>query len=112
MRLTVLSGLTHDTTTKIKLAVLFLLALKAVDGFWTMWAVNNGYVEVNPIMAPIAHTLWEPIATILPTTIFGVFALWISRKYPHVSKIMLYGILVSCVLMIFVLASNLREVLN
>lgn len=93
-------------------AVILLVTLKAIDGFWTMWAVNNGYVEINPIMAPIAHTWLEPVATIIPTALFGILALWVSRKFPQISKILFCGILVANVFMIGVLAANLREVLN
>ena len=92
-------------------SVMLLVVLKAIDGFWTMWAVNNAYVEINPIMAPIAHTWLEPTLTIIPTALFGVLVMWFSRRFPAVTGILNYGVLVSCLFMVWVLGANLREVL-
>lgn len=58
------------------------LAAQAVDSFLTLWATNNGYTEVNSVMAPIAHTWLNPVVKLVPAAI----AVWgigkLTRHYP------------------------------
>ncbi len=114
MRQTLLSGLTRSTVTRTRLVLMFgvLVALKAIDGFWTLWATNHGYMELNPIMVPIAHTWWGPVATTLPLVVFGVLVVWITGWLPQTAKAVSRGLVAACALMVVVLAANLIAVVG
>ena len=116
MRSMLSSGPIQHTTTRINQYLItgwmILVILKAIDGFWTMWAVNNGYVEINPVMAPIASTWLEPVITISPITAFGLIVLWGKNRLPVAEKSLLVGLIIGCVIMACVLISNLMEVIS
>jgi len=54
-------------------AILFL-ALEVLDGFMTMWATNNGFVEVNPLVSMYSRT-WLYPASKVAVTVLGIFLL-------------------------------------
>lgn len=66
-----------------KLVTIFLVA-QAIDCFFTMWATNNGFVEVNPLMAPFAHT-WDFVffKVTIPALIVAAIVL-VTKKFPAV----------------------------
>lgn len=111
---TILSGLTRSTATRTRLAFLFgiLVTLKAIDGFWTLWATNHGYIELNPIMASIASTWWGPVATTLPLVVLGILVMGIIRRFPGITKVVFHGVMAACVLMIVVLVTNLGAIIE
>jgi len=94
---------------KIALAVAFV-TLIAVDGVFTFWATNNGYTEVNPLMASFAHTLLFPISKIVTALIAIAIVGFFVKHFPKFSWVATIGYSGGVALYTLVLASNLMEV--
>lgn len=95
-----------------KLAVT-IVVLSGIDGLLTMWATNHGFVEVNPLMRPIAHT-W--ILPVWKTAIAGVgvaFALWLLRRFlkpgSRLALAVPLGLTAAIIFLLMVLVLNLLE---
>ena len=85
---------------------LALVALEAADGFLTMWATNNGYQEVNSLVAPIAHTLWLPVVKVLPAIAVSFLMVRLGRRF---SKSVAFGLSAASAFLVIVLVGNLLE---
>ena len=85
------------------------IAAQAVDSFLTLWATNNGYTEVNEILAPIAHTWLSPVVKILP----AVVAVWVIgklvKRYPKARVPANIGLVACIAFYAMVTVSNLGE---
>ena len=85
------------------------VGLEAVDAFLTMWAVNNGFTELNPLLAPVAGTWVSPVVKILP----AVFAVWFltkaANRWPRIRPIANAGFAVTVAFLGAVIVSNLCE---
>lgn len=47
-----------------------LIGMQVIDTFLTMWAIRfAGATEINPLMAPIAHTWVSPLVKIMPVLV-------------------------------------------
>ena len=90
------------------LSVAFI-GLQAADTFLTMWAVNHGFTEVNPLMAPIAGTWVSPVVKVVPAIIVAVGLAWLTRRWPRTRTVATVGLVTVVVFMIGILASNLLE---
>ena len=66
-----------------KLAIA-LVVVSGIDGVLTVWATNHGFIEVNPLMAPIAHTWILPVWKVGIATLGAVFVLLFSRRFPRI----------------------------
>lgn len=53
----------------MKTVMIMFMGLESADGFLTMWATRNGFVEVNPLMMPIAHTWIMPLQKMAITVV-------------------------------------------
>ena len=95
-------------TTKYAIA---FLALTAIDGILTFWATNNGYTEVNPLMAPIAHTILFPITKVLIPVIGVAFVGYLLKRFPKFIKVANFGFVAVIAMYVFVLGSNLLEMI-
>ena len=85
------------------------VGLQATDAFLTMWAVNHGFTEVNPIMAPIAGTWVSPVVKIVPAIIVGIVIARLTRRWPRIRNVASVGMGVAVVFMVGILTSNLLE---
>lgn len=82
-----------------KIALILVIAVTA-DAVTTFWVVHYGFgVERNPLIAPIAHTLWLFPAMILPAVGFAVLAIWLSKRFVAISFLSL------CVAVVWALCS-------
>ncbi len=97
----------------IVLAVL-LVTLQIIDSLLTMWAVNHGYIELNPVIAPIAGTYWMLVVKVLPVIGVGIFAIWVKfpKSWIIAPRVMTWGLGSACVFLGIVLISNLMELIN
>ncbi len=54
-----------------------LFVLNVADYLLTMWALNLGGIELNPIMAPIISTPWTPF---LKVAVVGVLCYLVAKR--------------------------------
>ena len=92
------------------MAIIFV-TLIAIDGLLTFWATNNGYTEMNPLMAPIAHTVMFPVLK-LTIPLLGVAIVgYLLKKFPKFIMVANFGFVSIIGLYGVVLASNVVEML-
>lgn len=85
------------------------VGLEAVDAFLTMWAVNHGFTEMNPLLAPIAGSWVSPLVKVLPA-IMAVWLLgWVAERWPRTRMVTNAGFTMAVVFMAAILVSNLCE---
>jgi len=90
------------------LSVAFI-GLQAADTFLTMWAVNHGFTEVNPLMAPIAGTWASPVVKIAPAILVAVGLARLTKRWPRTRTVATVGQAATVVFMVGILTSNLLE---
>jgi len=90
------------------LGITFVVA-EAADAFLTLWAVNNGFVEINPLLAPIAGTWLSPLVKILPAALVVWFLARLGRRYPKTQPVTAVGLVVVVAFLGVVLAANVAE---
>ena len=87
-----------------------LVAAQIADSFLTLWATNNGFVEINPIMAPIAHTWVSPVVKIIP----ALLAVWgiarLQRRFPYIIQPVRAGLVACIAFYTVILVSNVSEI--
>lgn len=85
------------------------VALEAADAFLTLWAVNHGFQEINPLMAPIAGTWLSPLVKIVPAAlvVWGLDRL--GRRHPKTRPVTAAGLGAVIVFLGVVLVGNLGE---
>lgn len=85
------------------------IGLEAADSLLTMWAVNHGFTELNPILAPIAGTWVSPVVKVLP----AVFAVWlltkVTSRWPRTRPVANAGFATAVAFLGAVIVSNLYE---
>jgi len=93
----------------LKVLGITFIGFQAVDAFLTVWAVNNGFTELNPLLAPVAGTWVSPVVKILP----AVFAVWLFAKaagrWPRTRPVANAGFTVAVAFLGAVVVSNLCE---
>jgi len=91
--------------TLVILALVFLV-LQATDAFLTLWATNNGFVEINPLMVRFASTWLLPVFKIVP----AVAVLWglprLVNRFPRTRLAAVLGLVGVNAFLVLVLASN------
>ena len=94
-----------------KLMCLAFIVAQVIDGFLTLWATNNGFIEANPLMAPIAHTWIGPSVKIIPTilVIWGISKL--INKYPRIRKPATAGLTACIAFYAVIIYSNVSELI-
>ena len=92
----------------VTLGIAFV-AFEAADAFLTLWAVNHGFEEVNPIMAPIAGTWASPLVKILPAVLVAWGLARLGRRYPKTQPVTAVGLVAAVAFYGVVLASNVAE---
>ena len=85
------------------------VALQVTDAFLTLWAVNHGFEEVNPLLAPIAGTWLSPLVKIVPAAlvVWGLDRL--GHRYPRTRLVSDVGLGAAIVFLGVVLVGNLGE---
>jgi len=74
-----------------------------------MWATSNGFIEVNPLIMPIAHTWMMPLQKILVANAGIAVICVIVRRYPGLMAPIKLALILSSSLVMLVLASNLIQ---
>jgi len=85
------------------------VGLEAADAFLTMWAVNNGFIEVNRLLAPVAGTWLSPAVKILPAAFAAWLLIKMTARWPKTKTSANVGLAVTVAFMTIVVASNLLE---
>lgn len=85
------------------------VAAEAADAFLTLWAVNHGFQEVNPILAPIAGTWASPLVKILPAALVVWALARLGRRYPKTQPVTAVGLVSAVAFLGVVLVSNVAE---
>lgn len=92
----------------LSLAIAFV-GLQAADAFFTMWAMNHGFQEVNPYMVGLAGSWLSPAVKILPAAIMSAGVVKVGKKYPVAATI---GLSAVVAFYLFIIASNIGEVVK
>ncbi len=85
------------------------IGLETIDTFLTMWAVNHGFTEANPLMAPIADSWLSVLVKVVPAVMVAIGLAWLTRKWPRTRTVALVGMALAVTFMAGILASNLLE---
>ena len=92
------------------LAITFI-ALIAIDGLLTFWATNNGYMELNPLVAPISDKLIFPALKVVFPLIGVAVVGFLVKKHPKLVGVANLGLIMMIGLYSVLLFSNLSEIL-
>ncbi len=93
------------------LAGLFV-GMQAVDGYFTLWAVNHGCTEANPLYAPVAGNWYAPLLfKVLPAALvaFGLYRL--AQRYPRTRPVLAVGLVAAVAFYLFITATNVGEII-
>jgi len=93
----------------MKTAAITFMGLEAVDGFLTMWATRNGFIEVNPLMLPIAHTWVMPLQKVSVATAGIAVICILIRWCPSLVAPFKLSLILGSSFVALVLASNLIQ---
>jgi hypothetical protein len=85
------------------------VALEAVDAMLTMWAVNNGFIEVNRLMSPVAGTWVSPAVKIVPAALAAWLLVKVTGRWPRTKAVVNVGLASVVTFMAAIIASNLLE---
>jgi len=85
------------------------IGLQAADTFLTMWAVNHGFTEVNPLMAPIAGTWVSVLVKVVPAILVAICLARLTARWPRIRNVVNVGMVAVVVFMVGILTSNLLE---
>lgn len=96
--------------TNLTLGIAFVVA-HAADAFLTLWATNNGFQEVNPLMAPFAHTWAFPFIKLIPALVALLVVSRMAARWPKTRPIISGGLALSVVFLGVVLIANVGEIL-
>jgi len=88
-----------------------LVAAQIADSFLTLWATNNGFVEVNPLMAPIAHLWAMPVVKIVPALLVVWGIAKIQKRFPIIVKPVSVGLVACIAFYAAVIVSNISEII-
>ena len=86
------------------------VGLETIDAFLTLWAMQHGFTEVNPLMAPIAGTWLGPLVKIIPALAAAWLLLWVTRRWPRTRPVAGFGLIMASCFMAIIIGSNLLEV--
>ncbi len=90
------------------LAITFI-TVEAVDAFLTLWATNNGFQEVNPLMVPFAHTWAFPFIKIIPAGLVMWGIIRVNKRYPRTQTTTALGLVGAVAFVTAILISNISE---
>ena len=93
----------------IRNLVIVFVAFQAADAFLTLWATNNGFQEVNPLMVPFAHTWALPFMKIIPALGAAWLLLKLNARFPRTRPVTAFGFGAGVAFLGVVLVSNVAE---
>ena len=96
----------------IRTLVIVFVALTTADAFLTLWATNNGFQEVNPLMVSLAHTWAFPVIKIIPALIVAWALSKLNARFPRTRSVTAVGFGAAAVFLAVVLVSNLGELFS
>ncbi len=85
------------------------VGLELADTILTMWAVQHGFMEANPLMATLATTWWFPVVKLLPAILVACIVVWVARRNLKLSRPAKIGFACCILFLAAVLVSNLME---
>ena len=85
------------------------IGLQTADTFLTMWAVNHGFTEANPVMAPIASTWVSPVVKIVPAVVIAIVLARLVNRWPRIRVVANVGLTAVVLFYVGILTSNLLE---
>ena len=93
----------------IRILMIAFVAFEAADAFFTLWATNNGFLEVNPLMVPFAHTWALPFIKIIPALVATWALSKLNARFPRTRPATAFGLAAAVAFLGVVLAANLGE---
>ncbi len=85
--------------------------MQAVDGYLTFWAVNNGFIEVNPIYRLVAGDWYAPLLyKILPTALAVIGLSLLVKHYPSTNFALATGLVMAIGFYLYITVSNISEI--
>jgi len=89
--------------------IIAFVALQVADAFLTLWATNNGFQEVNPLMVSFAHTWAFPFMKIIPALVASWLLLKLNVRFPRTRPMTAAGFAMAVAFLGVVLISNVAE---
>lgn len=99
----------YSMTKTYWLLAVFFIALEAVDGFFTMWATNHGFIEVNRLAAPVAGSWLFPTWKIGGAILGILILIPVMRFFP---KLVEFGLVLASIFLTGVLISNIVSLVS
>ncbi len=96
---------------KMRVLMTTFVMLIITDGLMTLWAVNNGYKEVNPLMAPVAASPLFLVFKVVSVLLIVAAAWFFIRRFPRLSWIVAIALGSGIVCYALVITTNLWELL-
>jgi hypothetical protein len=93
------------------MATLFATLLIA-DGALTFWATNHGFTEVNPLMAPFAHTVLYPVLKLVTALLATLIVTALSKRFPRLQRVARVGYALFSAFYVIILATNVIELVS
>jgi len=93
----------------IRYLVIAFVAFQAADAFLTLWATNNGFQEVNPLMVSFAHTWAFPFIKIIPALVVAWALTKLNARFPRTRPATAAGFAMAVAFLGVVLVANLGE---
>jgi len=87
-------------------AILFIV-LELIDGILTMWATQNGFVEVNPLVSPYSQTWLCPASKVATAMLGSIVLLPAVRRH---SRLIKAGFILASLFIAVIILSNLYEI--
>jgi uncharacterized membrane protein len=92
-------------------AIIFVI-LQATDAFMTMWALNHGYYESNPLMRSLVESTgtWIlPLVKIPPSIMGALLVFWLLKKYRRIQPVGILFIASATGLYVYIFIHNIGQ---
>lgn len=96
----------------ILILTITFVVFEAADAFLTLWATNNGFQEVNPLMVCFAHTWAFPFMKIVPALVAAWLLSKLNARFPRTRMLTAVGWGMAAAFLGVVLISNLGELIG
>lgn len=87
------------------------MAAHAADAFLTLWATNNGFQEVNPLMVPFAHTWAFPFIKLVPALVGLFIVSKLTARFPRFRPLAVVGLASSVAFLGGIIIANIGEII-
>ena len=97
----------------MKLLTWAFVAMQALDGGLTLWATNNGFIEVNRLYAPVAHQWLAPVLLkVLPAAAVAFVLYRLAQRYPRTKPVTAVGLLAAVAFYLYITGTNIGELIG